>query len=92
MTSTSFSRVRLDPHRDGRTGNNHVALRVVDIEGSYEHTWSKDATSNKPVASPLFRHIFHRQDDVVKVNFAVALNPPPPPADAAKYVRALPVK
>jgi hypothetical protein len=54
-----------------------AALRVVDIESSYEHTWWQDATFSKPAAASLFSYIFRRQDDVVKVDFTVALNPPP---------------
>jgi hypothetical protein len=44
---------------------------------SYEHTWWQDATFNKPAAASHFSYIFRRQDDVVKVDFTVALNPPP---------------
>ena len=43
---------------------------------SYQHTWWQDATFNKPAAASLFNYTFRRQDDVVKVDFTVALNPP----------------
>jgi hypothetical protein len=53
-------------------------------------TEGRDLQQTGRVAA-FFSYVFRRQDEVVKVNLTVALNPPPP-ANAAKYVEALPVK
>jgi hypothetical protein len=88
MTPTSFS---LTPARSASRWPPITAESLLSGSStsrvSYEHTWWQDATFNKPAAASLFSYIFRWQDDVVKVDFTAAFNPPPLASQRGKIRR-----
>jgi len=91
MTPTSFS---LTPARSASRWPPITSKSLLSGSStsrvSYEHTWWQDATFNKPAAASLFSYTFRRQDDVVKVDFTVVLNPPPLAQPTRQNTKALP--
>jgi len=66
--------------------------RPISMFIEYQHTWWQDAHLNQPAASPLFNYTFRREDDSLRIGFAVHFGAPSAPPRTPPTTWGLPVK